>query len=68
MNEQITERVHTYIRIKNIMKVEVAARFGWGQPQFRNLGNGLLRLWVRSPCEPHGYKNQSATLTATDWL
>ena len=38
MNEQITERVNTYLRIKNIIKVEVAAGLDGGNRSLETWG------------------------------
>ncbi len=50
MNEQITERVNTYLRIKNIKKVEVAARIGWGQPKLISQLNDTRGISVELLC------------------
>ncbi len=46
MNEQITERVNEYLRIKNIKKVEVAKVIGWGQAKLISQLNGTRGISV----------------------
>ena len=50
MNEQITARVNDYLRIKNIKKVEVAERIGWGQAKLISQLNGTRGISVELLC------------------
>ena len=50
MNEQITERVNDYLRIKNIKKVEVAKVLGWGQGKLISQLNGTRGSSVELLC------------------
>lgn len=50
MNEQITDRVNDYLRIKNIKKVEVAKQIGWGQAKLISQLNGTRGISVELLC------------------
>ena len=50
MNEQITERINTYLRIKGIKKVEVAERIGWGVSKLISQLNGTRGISVDLLC------------------